>query len=171
MLPPGASRNQIASTLNTAYADGLLSEDTFALRLDQLLTGRVIDSSRLIGDLTLRDQRRSWRRWFDEAVDATVGTITARWPRSRQRQVTLLALDWTGAQQELLLGRRPDCDVVFGNTSVSRRHAQLRFRDGKWVLRDLGSTNGTTVNGVRVGRCELLPGDRLGLGEVLLTVD
>ena len=61
--------------------------------------------------------------------------------------------------------------MVFVNTTVSRRHAQLRFRDGKWVLRDLGSTNGTTVNGVRVGRCELLPGDRLGLGELLLTVD
>ena len=53
MLPPGTSRNQIARTLNTAYADGLLSEDTFSLRLEQLFTGSVIDSSRLIGDLTL----------------------------------------------------------------------------------------------------------------------
>jgi hypothetical protein len=171
VLPPGTSRNQIASTLNAAYADGLLSEDTFSLRLDQLFNGRVIDSGRLVGDLTLRVQRRSWRRWFDEAVGATVGTITARWPRSRQQRVTLLALDWTGAQRELLLGRRPDCDVVFANTSVSRRHARLRFRDGKWVLQDLESTNGTTVNGAHVGRCELLPGDRLALGEVQLTID
>ena len=171
MLPPGTSRNEIARTLNTAYADGLLSEDTFSLRLEQLFTGSVIDSSRLTGDLTLRVHRRSWRRWFDEAVDATVGTITARWPRSHERHITLLALDWTGAQAELLLGRRPDCDVVFANATVSRRHARLRFRDGKWVAQDLDSTNGTTVNGMRVGRCELLPGDLLRLGDVVLTVD
>jgi FHA domain len=171
VLAPGTFRNRIARTLNTAYADGLLSEDTFSLRVEQLFAGRVIDSSRLIGDLSLRDHRRSWRRWFDEAVDATVGTITARWPRSREQRVMLLALDWTGAQHELVLGRRPDCDVVFANTSVSRRHARLRFRDGKWVLQDLDSTNGSTVNGANVGRCELLPGDRLGLGEVLLTID
>jgi hypothetical protein len=132
---------------------------------------RLIDPARLIGDLTLRVHRRSWRRWFDEAVDATVGTITARWPGNRTRQVTLLALDWTGAYHELLLGRLPECDLMFANTSVSRRHAQLRFRDGRWVIQDLRSTNGTTVNGTRVVRCELLPGDLLGLGELVLTVD
>jgi pilus assembly protein CpaF len=54
---------------------------------------------------------------------------------------------------------------------VSRRHARLLFRDGSWVLQDLQSTNGTTVNGVPVGRCQLRPGDRLIFGTACLRVD
>ena len=58
-----------------------------------------------------------------------------------------------------------------GHLSVSRRHARLSFRDGHWVLRDLDSTNGTRVNGQRVIRCRLEPGDRLRLGSAELLVD
>ena len=55
--------------------------------------------------------------------------------------------------------------------AVSRRHARLSFRDGRWILQDLGSRNGTRVNGVRVGRCEVRPGDLVELGNTHLTVD
>ena len=52
------------------------------------------------------------------------------------------------------------------------RFAHYRvFRDGRWILQDLASTNGTTVNGLRVGRCELRPGDRVQLGNHQLLVD
>lgn len=60
MLGPGASRRQIARVLNTAYADGLLSEETFAHRLDQVLGERLIDPLRLIGDLSPRSAQRQW---------------------------------------------------------------------------------------------------------------
>ncbi len=84
----------------------------------------------------------------------------------------MLALDWAGGQSELLVGRHHECDVVLlGSTGVSRRHARLIFRDGNWVLQDLKSTNGTTVNGVRVGRCEVRPGDLLELGDARLQID
>jgi pSer/pThr/pTyr-binding forkhead associated (FHA) protein len=83
----------------------------------------------------------------------------------------LLGLDWAGAQQELVVGRDCGCDVVLSDESVSRHHARLRFRDGSWVLQDLDSTNGTLVNGVRVGRCSLRPGDRLTLGTLSLQID
>ena len=83
----------------------------------------------------------------------------------------LLALDWDGAEEDLLLGRHLSCDIVLGDLSVSRRHARLRFRDGHWVLQDLESTNGTSVNGARVGRCQLHPGDELRVGTVRLLVD
>lgn len=83
----------------------------------------------------------------------------------------MLALDWSGATDELLVGRHPSCDVVLADPTVSRRHARLRFRDGTWALQDLESTNGTTINGLRVGRCQLRAGDRLMLGDQHLTVD
>jgi pSer/pThr/pTyr-binding forkhead associated (FHA) protein len=69
------------------------------------------------------------------------------------------------------MGRTRDCDVALDNPTVSRRHAQLIFRDGVWIVRDLGSTNGTSVNGAAVGRCQIRPGDRLGLGLQLVDVD
>ncbi len=91
--------------------------------------------------------------------------------RARATQPPLLALDWSGACEELLVGRHYACDVVVGDMSVSRKHARLSFRDGHWVLRDLDSTNGTRVNGTRVVRCRLEPGDRLRLGSADLLVD
>jgi pSer/pThr/pTyr-binding forkhead associated (FHA) protein len=54
---------------------------------------------------------------------------------------------------------------------VSRRHALLRFRDGAWIVRDLESMNGTTVNGSPVVRCRLQPGDQLAFGDEALVVD
>ena len=48
------------------------------------------------------------------------------------------------------IGRGPECDVVLAPRSVSRRHAVLEFREGRWLMVDAGSTNGTRVNGGRL---------------------
>jgi pSer/pThr/pTyr-binding forkhead associated (FHA) protein len=69
------------------------------------------------------------------------------------------------------VGRHPRCDIVVAGSNVSRRHAELILRDGVWVIRDLGSTNGTTVNGSLVGRSELRPGDLVGLADQLVQID
>jgi hypothetical protein len=64
----------------------------------------------------------------------------------------------------VLIGRSRRCDFVVRDPSVSRRHALLiRGQDG-WTLYDLGSTNGTRINGWRVERATLRPGDDLELG-------
>ncbi len=83
----------------------------------------------------------------------------------------VLGLDWSGGQTQLLIGRHDTCDVVLEDPTVSRMHARLFFRDGKWIVRDLESKNGTLVNGVAIGRCEIRPGDDLLLGEQYLKVD
>jgi pSer/pThr/pTyr-binding forkhead associated (FHA) protein len=71
----------------------------------------------------------------------------------------------------MVIGRLPDCDVVLPDTNVSRRHARI-YRDGTdVVVEDLGSTNGTKVNGVRVARKVLSPGDRILLGRSTLVVE
>jgi hypothetical protein len=168
---PGASRRRLAETLNAAYADGLLSERTLSHRLDLLLTSRLVDPVGLIGDLSRRIPHRRWRATVVGGLAATVRSLRALAGLELPDEPLLLALDWTGAQDELLLGRHPACDVVLTDPSVSRRHARLRFQDGCWTLRDLESRNGTRVNRVRVGRCALRPGDRLALGDQRLLVD
>ncbi len=60
-----------------------------------------------------------------------------------------------------LVGRREDCDLRLDHKSVSKMHCVLVKTDGMLFLRDLGSTNGTRVNGMRVRRAALLPDDQL----------
>lgn len=164
---PGASRRSIARTLNTAYADGLISHDTLVTRLDDLLGPRVIDPRRLIGDLTLRVPAHRLRKRVVELV-----RLAVHWPvREDAVALPLLGLDWGAADTELVVGRHPDCDIVLPVAEVSRRHARLVLRDGIWSIQDLESTNGTFVNGVPVGRYELRPGDYLQLGTESFQID
>jgi transcriptional regulator with GAF, ATPase, and Fis domain len=65
--------------------------------------------------------------------------------------------------QAYVLGRSADCSVVIQDDSVSRQHAKLTF-DGAWRIEDLGSRNGTVVDGRRLARAE---GARLTLGSVV----
>jgi pSer/pThr/pTyr-binding forkhead associated (FHA) protein len=65
------------------------------------------------------------------------------------------------------LGRDPaSAQVVVPEARVSKRHAWIGFRDGRLVIVDPGSTNGTTVNGARVRDAALNPGDRVVLAGV-----
>jgi hypothetical protein len=171
VLAAGKSRREIARTLSTARANGLLSEDTFLRRVDQLQGAVLIDPTRFVGDLNLRSRREAWRARATRAMTQSLGAITRATGTVPPPPGTLLALDWTGAQGELLIGRHLDCDVVFPDTSVSRFHARLRFRGGRWILQDLESTNGTTLNGERVGRSELRAGDVIAIGTQRLTID
>lgn len=69
---------------------------------------------------------------------------------------------------QLTVGRRTDCDVVVEGRTVSRRHIQLRWRFGKFIVYDLGSRAGTFVNGERVEECALRVGDLIQLADVTL---
>jgi len=67
--------------------------------------------------------------------------------------------------EAIRIGRDPANDLVLLNDAkVSRSHAELRNRDGQWVLQDLGSSNGTKVNSRRVDHHPLRDGDRIQLG-------
>jgi len=70
---------------------------------------------------------------------------------------------------ETTLGRDPECHVHLDNKSVSRSHARILWEDGQAVIYDLGSTNGTFVNGQPVTRCVLRSGDVIRLGTLLMT--
>ena len=66
------------------------------------------------------------------------------------------------------IGRLADCDVVLKDKGASRKHAQLKRRDGAWTLTDLGSTNGTRLNGQTVQTRELSDGDTITIGTTVI---
>lgn len=75
---------------------------------------------------------------------------------------------WLLAAPLVHLGRQPDNDIPLDHPLVSRHHAQLRLRHGRYVLYDLNSRQGSWVNGQRVREWVLHPGDVIRLGEVSL---
>jgi hypothetical protein len=64
------------------------------------------------------------------------------------------------------IGRAPDNAIVLDQPSVSNRHAELRLTGETYILKDLGSTNGTRVNGIRVTETALRVNDRIRFGAV-----
>jgi hypothetical protein len=166
----GRSRQRLAGVLNSAFAEGLLSEQTHVHRLGLLFGPSLVDPQQLIGDLTLRRRqpplaaaRHAWR-----ALTASLRG-TAGLGRSSATPL-LLVLDRAEGER-LIVGRDPTCDLVVTDPTVSRRHAQLTFRDGVWVLQDLASRNGTAVNGDRVGRMVVHSGDIVALGAQPIHID
>ncbi|HZU36641.1 MAG TPA: HD domain-containing phosphohydrolase [Gemmataceae bacterium] len=79
---------------------------------------------------------------------------------------------WEGVNL-LRTGRLETLEVVLDDASVSRRHAEVRATDKGWHVRDMGSTNGTFLNGMRLGGTErrLRPRDLLQCGKITLIVD
>jgi predicted component of type VI protein secretion system len=67
------------------------------------------------------------------------------------------------AKEMTLVGRQEECDLRLDHKSVSKMHCVIVKTDGLLLLRDLGSTNGTRVNGTRVRRAALLPNDKLSV--------
>lgn len=64
----------------------------------------------------------------------------------------------------VLLGRQDECDVILDSRKVSRKHCCFATLNGSVVVRDLGSTNGISVNGIRVASAILNNGDILSIG-------
>ncbi|MCK4543526.1 MAG: GGDEF domain-containing protein [Spirochaetales bacterium] len=71
------------------------------------------------------------------------------------------------AEKDYSLGRAPENDIIFQEKTVSRRHARLRFNDGKWFLKDLDSANGTRINAQKIEEIRLQDGDRIQIGPFL----
>ena len=75
-------------------------------------------------------------------------------------------------KEELIIGRRPNCDIQLDFENISGKHCILKFVRGTWHVRDLGSTNGTTVNGQRISSEHgLLSDDELGIAGHFYALD
>jgi hypothetical protein len=85
----------------------------------------------------------------------------------RDGEEHLHVFDGTG----LTIGRAADNDLVLPDGRVSRHHARIAGRRGTLVYADLGSTNGSRVNGVQVGELVLGAGDRIEVGDTVIVVE
>jgi pSer/pThr/pTyr-binding forkhead associated (FHA) protein len=73
---------------------------------------------------------------------------------------------------ELVVGRRPGCDIVLDFHNISGKHCVLKFYNQTWHVRDLGSTNGTSINGATIStEHTVMPDDELGVAGHLYRID
>src|SRR5689334_2507482 len=100
--------------------------------------------------------------------------VTAEWPRE-SAPAQGLWLHWPGGSRHLgepvCVGADPANEVVLDDRHVSAFHCRLHQHAGRWLVTDLGSTNGTFLDGARVAEAELDAGARIRLGSHELRVD
>ncbi|HIP71071.1 MAG TPA: FHA domain-containing protein [Anaerolineae bacterium] len=104
------------------------------------------------------------RRESSTSPLSSYGRITISQPGHTPRQLNL-------SQSRLIIGRRSASDIALSDLSVSRRHAELRRVDGRWQVRDLGSSGGTLVDGRKLTPQQpvfWLPGQTLRIGAYTL---
>ncbi|MFG2309769.1 FHA domain-containing protein [Streptomyces sp. NPDC048566] len=161
-----AERDRALKSLRDGVALGRLSHDTFIRRMELALAARRSeDLARLTADLPTESR---WSKAVFGTVEAVSGfTVRLRraWQAERLPQLQLPA---PGSPYPLRIGRDPASGLRLNHETVSRVHAELSRQGGVWVLRDLGSTNGTTVNGRRVvGASVVRDGDQIGFGRMM----
>ncbi len=154
----------------------LLSDPTVD-RADIRVTARYADP------IPGRDERVPHELDLDEAGDDSRGPVRADTmvytiPRPSAPRARLRVTSQEGASRTcdfdgggFTIGRAADNDLVLPDGGVSRHHARIVGRRGTLVYTDLGSTNGSRVNGVTVGELVLGAGDRIELGDTVIVVE
>ena len=158
--PSAAERERVVRQLRQGRGEERLSLDTFAARVE--LAYRAETSAELSdlvadvrGETTIAGVFLDAVRWLSWSA----GRVRTAW---RQPRIPRLVLPLGGS---VLVGRSRACGCVLGDPSVSRKHALISHGVGGWSLRDLGSMNGTYVNGSRiVDEIEVRPGDEVWFG-------
>jgi hypothetical protein len=160
-----AERDRALRVLRDGVALGRLSHDTFIRRMELALIARRSDElAALTADLTAENR---WSR----LVLRSVGAISGFGPKLRRawqaERLPKLQLPHPASGHSLRIGRDPASGLRLTHETVSRVHAELTRQGGMWILRDLGSTNGTTVNGRRViGAAVVRDGDQVSFGRM-----
>jgi FHA domain/Domain of unknown function (DUF1707) len=163
-----SDRDRVIAELSEQFAEGRLSQDTFAARVDVALHARAKGELRgLLADLP--QPRRIGAAVRAACAGACRRALSAadRWTRTAPAALVLPA----GPQLRFTIGREPACDLMLTDETVSRWHASLSRHEGNWLLDDLGSTNGTRLNGWRVSApTPVAPGDRVSFGAATFVI-
>lgn len=159
-----AQRDRVLGVLREGAAQGRLSQDTFMRRMEvALTTSRPEELEALTKDL---EREGRWSRGLLRVVGAVSGfpeRVRRAWRAERLPKLLLPA----PSPHPLLIGRDPGNGLRLSHETVSRMHAELTAQGDRWMLRDLGSTNGTCVNGQRVtGTVPVREGDQVSFGRM-----
>jgi pSer/pThr/pTyr-binding forkhead associated (FHA) protein len=147
------SRDRTSAALARAAGDGFLSLDTMSLRVDAALAARDVDDlDALVSDLP----------WYRQPPASVLRAIW-RWLTEPAQPAARLVVP--AESQMFVIGRSSDCDLSLDDRAISRHHARLRRTIEGWDVLDLGSTNGTWLNGRRITSAVALPGDELELAD------
>ena len=162
--PSDADRDRAIEVLKENAVRGRLSHETFLQRMELAITARgqgELDA--LVADLPSGGRVT---RWATDVV-STASAFTMRLRRAWwAERLPKLLLPEPGPYP-LRIGRDHASGLRIGDDSVSRVHAELRREGDVWVLRDLGSMNGTWVNGQRLtGAAAVRPGDMVTFGRI-----
>jgi FHA domain/Domain of unknown function (DUF1707) len=158
LRPSDAERERALLRLREGTVSGRLSPDTFGDRVDRVFEARHrAELDEVLSDLPTRG---GLTERLVARMSAFTAALEAAWREPRTARLALPTADAV-----VMLGRGPDCDCVLAHPTVSRRHARIRRREDVWLLTDLGSTNGTRLNGWRLTEeVEVRPGDRVSFG-------
>jgi hypothetical protein len=182
-----SEREEAARELGDQFAEGRLSQETFLRRMDEAFGAqnrRQLDG--LFTDLPQRNAPRSLRALRDSLRDSLRDGVQRVRPPSRPQprspagvpapatepaRALFLPPTGPGAPASFTIGREGGCDLLIEHSTVSRWHARLDRADGRWMLADAGSTNGTRVNGWRVRQpVPVQPGDHVMFGSAVFIV-
>jgi hypothetical protein len=180
-----ADRDHAIGELQSRFAEGRLSQETFLYRMDAALSARDQAAlSELFTDLPGTRPSRRRGRGVRERLSLLKMAVTGR-PESATRQLhaqrqatsSLTAAELPGLclprqpDRRFTIGRAMACDFTLADLSVSRWHARLYTEAEQWLLSDLGSTNGTRLNGWRVTTgVPVKPGDQVTFGSVTFVI-
>jgi hypothetical protein len=166
-----AERERVIVMLREGAVDGRLSHDTFVRRMSLALAARERGELRVL-TADLPPARGRFSRLLLRAVGKVSAfnvTLRAAW---RAERLPPLVLPEPGSEPgvwsyPLRIGRDVANGLRLSDSSSSRMHAELRYEAHGWVLRDLGSMNGTFVNGRRViGAVTVRVGDEVTFGRM-----
>ena len=180
-----AERDQAVSELRNEFAEGRLSHETFMYRMQSALDARHRGQlAGLFKDLPprrpgLMARIRAALRG-EVAVEPAHGPIPQPIPPPPPRPVNVHSpppanpaplVFPPGSGTRFTIGRTRDCDLALADLSVSRMHALLVRREEGWVLSDLGSHNGTRLNGWLVREpVQVRSGDRVDFGSMAFII-
>ena len=190
-----AERDHAVGELRNEFAEGRLSHETFMYRMQSALDAR--HRGQLAGLFTDLPPRRPGARKLMARIRALLRTQQAAGPsyeqappripppphawqsppgrrsptrRPRSRDPAPLVFP-PGSGVRFTIGRTRDCDLCLTDLSVSRMHALLVRREDGWVLSDLGSHNGTRLNGWLVREAvQVRAGDRVEFGSMAFII-